>query len=893
VAALSRDRWLAVSPYLDHALEMPPTERTAWLASLRAEDPALAADLLTLLEERDAASREGFLEGGPSTPAAASLAGQAIGPYALVSPIGQGGMGSVWLARRSDGRFEGVAAVKLLNAERVGRAGEDRFQREGAILARLTHPHIAHLIDAGVSATGQPYLVLEHVQGAPIDRYCDQAGLGLDARIRLFLDVLAAVAHAHANLIVHRDLKPSNVLVRVDGQVKLLDFGIAKLLEGEGLAGDATALTREGGRALTPLYAAPEQVTGEPITTATDVYALGALLYLLLAGRHPAGDTLRSPAELMRAIVEAEPARLSSVVVETGRPGLRRALRGDLDTIVAKALKKDPRERYASVTAFADDLQRYLKHEPIRARPDTLAYRTARFVRRHQTGVAAAAVATLALLAATVVTTWQMVEARRQRDEARYQARRAEASSELMSLMLEELGPGGKPVTMDAVLDRGVSLLESRYQADPHFVGLMLVQMARRYMDIERPDKQEEVLARAVAIGRANDDPEVLASAHCTGVRTAYARGDAAAAAAAFAEGGRALARLEKPSIQSQVDCLRADAEIQQQNGHPDAAIDRLGRARSLLERTGTRGLLYTSTLNDLGRIYYVTGRTKESLEINDRVLEQFERDGRAGTLGMANILHNRAVLLHVLGEVVASEAQARRARERVQGAPELDDGTFTLTHGRALARLGRHAEAIALLRRTVASSEAQRMGPLWARARLELGQALVRDGQFAAAEAPLREAEERWARDPVAQAGNLLVIRIVRAEMALGQGRPQAAQEWIDRRGPGGAFADTPPLRLRLNRAAALVALARGENAAAEARATEALGLAEGVARDAAASADVGEALLLRARARLAQGDATQARALLERALPSLANGLGAGHALTREARDLLTPGL
>ena len=534
--------------------------------------------------------------------------------------------------------------------------------------------------------------MLEHVEGEHIDDYCDEKGLGVEARVRLFLDVLAAVAHAHASLIVHRDLKPSNVLVRADGQVKLLDFGIAKLLEADAVAGEATALTREGGRALTPVYAAPEQVTGEPITTATDVYALGALLYVLLAGRHPSGDTLRSPAELLRAIVETEPARLSTAVSDSGRHALSRGLRGDLDTIVAKALKKNPRERYASVTAFADDLQRYLKHEPIRARPDTLAYRAARFARRNRVAVVAAATATLALVASTVVTTWQMVEARRQRDEARYQARRAEASSELMSLMLEELGPGGKPLTMDVLLDRGVELLESRYKADPHFVGLMLVQMARRYMDLERPDRQRDVLARAVSLARAQDDPEVMASAQCTSVRVASNAGDKAAAARAFAEGTRALARLERPSVQARVDCLRADAEMLQDGGKPDEAIARLTEARALLEGTGTRGLLYTSVLNDLGGVLYVNGRTRESLEINGRVLDVFEQDGRGGTVGKANLIHNRAVLLYVMGEIAASEEQARLARDRVKGAPDIEDTSFTFTHARALSRLGRHA---------------------------------------------------------------------------------------------------------------------------------------------------------------------------------------------------------
>jgi len=396
------ERWRAVSPHLDRALELSGSERETWLATLRAQDAQLAADVQALLDERDAVSREGFLEGGAGPlPGQASLAGQVVGAYTLVSLIGQGGMGSVWLARRSDGRFEGQAAVKLLNAERVGPAGEGRFKREGSILARLTHPNIARLIDAGLSPFGPPYLVLEHVEGQHVDRYCDERSLGVAARVALFLDVLAAVAHAHANLIVHRDIKPSNVLVGAFGQVKLLDFGIAKLLEDEHDPGTGAVLTRDGARPLTPEYAAPEQVTGGQITTATDVYALGVLLYVLLSGRHPAGAALRSPAELLRAVVDEEPRRLSDAAGETrtlpaetsgenaARRGatperLRRILRGDLDNVVAKALKKEPQQRYASVTALADDLRRYLAHEPVSARPDTLAYRAAKFVRRHR-----------------------------------------------------------------------------------------------------------------------------------------------------------------------------------------------------------------------------------------------------------------------------------------------------------------------------------------------------------------------------------------------------------------------------------------------------------------------------------------------------------------------------
>jgi serine/threonine-protein kinase len=398
-------RWQLLSRYLDQALDIEDeAAREAWMVSLGEHEPAVAAELWVLLDEHRAAVREGYLERGASTlPGEATLAGQTIGAYTLVSPIGQGGMGAVWLAERSDGRFQRRAAIKFLSIA-LGRRGEERFMREGALLGRLTHAHIAQLVDAGVSTAGQPYLILEYVDGEHIDQYCNVRTLDSDARVRLVLDVLDAVAYAHANLIVHRDLKPSNVLVDRGGRVKLLDFGIAKLVDDGGQFSAATALTQDGGVALTPDYAAPEQMTGGPITTATDVYALGVLLYVLLTGEHPAGANRRSAADMVKAIVEHEP---------------RRLLRGDLGTIVGKALKKNPHERYGSVTAFADDLHRYLRHEPISARPDTLRYRAARFVRRHRVAVAAAVVAIAAQSGALYAVNRQRAIAQRRFTEVR------------------------------------------------------------------------------------------------------------------------------------------------------------------------------------------------------------------------------------------------------------------------------------------------------------------------------------------------------------------------------------------------------------------------------------------------------------------------------------------
>ena len=495
VSRLSRERWRALSPHLDRALDLPEAERAAWLESMRAADGALADDLEALLAEHRRLLDEGFLDEGSAPASSATLEGQAIGAYTLRSQIGQGGMGGVWLAERSDGRFAGVAAVKLLNAGLVGKEGEARFRREGSILARLRHPHIAHLIDAGVSSFGHPYLVLEHVAGQRIDHYCDARRLSVEARLRLFLDVVAAVAHAHSNLVVHRDLKPSNVLVTGDGQVKLLDFGIAKLIESDTGGEAATALTREGAALLTPEYAAPEQVTGGSVTTATDVFALGTLLYVLLVGRHPAGTGQPTPAALFRAIVEDEPSRLSSTAVArdaeapsaaeradlrgTTPAGLRRQLAGDLDTIVAKALKKRPEERYASVTALADDLRRHLAHEPVSARPDSLAYRAAKLVRRNRLPVAAAAVAAIALAAGFFGANRERAVAERRFVQVR------EIAARLFDVEVAVRGLPGSTATRQMIVDIALeylSRLASEVRGDPELeleVGTAYMRVAR------------------------------------------------------------------------------------------------------------------------------------------------------------------------------------------------------------------------------------------------------------------------------------------------------------------------------------------------------------------------------------------------------------------------------
>src|SRR5262245_62458869 len=326
---IDRQRWLALEPLLDQALDLAPDERDRWLNEQSITSPDVAEDLAALLRRQDTVERTGFLE----RPAGVTLAGLELGGWTLERPLGQGGAGSVWLARRSDGSFDGLAAVKLLNLELLSQSGRERFRHEGSVLARLTHPAIARLLDAGVSPSGQPYFVLEHVDGLRIDEYVRSRALRKEDCVRLFLQVLDAVAHAHESLIVHRDLKPSNILVTADGRVKLLDFGIAKLLDArhdEGAERTPARITPPpdsiGAGALTPYFAAPEQASGTPITTATDVYSAGVLLYLLLSGRHPTADGCRTNAHVLLALQQKQPAPL----------GL-----GDLDLVLAKALDKD------------------------------------------------------------------------------------------------------------------------------------------------------------------------------------------------------------------------------------------------------------------------------------------------------------------------------------------------------------------------------------------------------------------------------------------------------------------------------------------------------------------------------------------------------------------------
>jgi len=433
--------WREALGFIDSLLMADHTERERLLADLAATRPELHTRVRALLDADAEATRTGFLAVNKGGKAAASLAvGTRLGPYRVVRELGSGGMGEVWLAKRDDGLYQGEVAIKTLHPFFAHGAMRERFLREAQLLGKLAHPNIARLLDAGVS-DGVVFLVLEYVRGESIDAYCDTLQLGIDARLKLFGEVCAAVSHAHANLIVHRDIKPANILVTAEGQVKLLDFGIGKIMEADGGSTESPELTRVTGRIFTPEFAAPEQILGEPVTTATDVYSLGTLIYVLLAGTRPFGDL--SGARVEHAVLHDEPRALSAAAGEVdssiaGRRGLspvrlRRALAGDLENIVHLAMRKVPARRYGSVLGLAEDLARHQRHEPVRARVGSRAYRMNRYVRRHRVAVAASLGV---ILAAAVGVGGVLYQAREARTQARLASREAEKATSIRDYLL-------------------------------------------------------------------------------------------------------------------------------------------------------------------------------------------------------------------------------------------------------------------------------------------------------------------------------------------------------------------------------------------------------------------------------------------------------------------------
>lgn len=840
-------RWQRLSPLLDALLDMPPDARAEHLAVLRGEDPALADELqrLLALEAGDA----GFLDSPPLQLPAGAIPGARLGPYRLERLLGEGGMGQVWLAARADGLYERKVALKLLRPGLADPRLRQRFDREREILARFAHPFIARLLDAGIDQNGQPYLALEYVEGEPITSWCQSRQLDLAARLDLFRQVCEAVSHAHANLIVHRDLKPSNILVTPAGHVRLLDFGIAKLLDVHPLPVEQT---RTGVRAFTLHYAAPEQIRGEPVTTMTDVYSLGVVLYELLTGSKPYRLKRQTDAEWEEAILDGEPVRPSQAAAqadpEATRPytpaRLAHALAGDLDNIVLKALAKRPEHRYVSAEALSQDLLCHLRGRPVSARGQRMGYRLRKYLHRHRWAISATASVLLVLLVALGVVAWQAQRALRE-------AARAQAMQRFVAELFQDAGTSANtPIDLRSLLDMGILRGERSLARQPQARAELYGVVARLRLGLGDYREADDLLQRQARLLAVL--PEAPASLR---LEAATLRGNTRqqlgnpASCVAFMQPQEALARQEEQRL-----ALPAAAFFNQLGrcrhalGEDAAAQHLFARALALRQREGDDAGVAETTL-DQALLQADGGRPATALATLRQGLARLQKAAGPQHPQAIEMLRTACAIERTLDDLDAAVRDCRAALGLAQ-ALHGDNHRATIDANRQLAALyldlGRLSEAETIFLDATA----------WLRARLDPNHPDL-------ARAYNSLAITAWERGDIGRA------------LAL---QRQAVAGWRQS-GNAGLLASG-----LFNQALILHGAGRDDDALAPAR--EALRLRQA---GTAPQALVGDSQRLLGEILWARGEHGAALALLEAAVRATRAGFGPGHSHTRRAEIAL----
>jgi len=746
------DRRARVDALFDQALELPPQARGSYLAESCAGEPDVQADveeLLRLAATDAPALKPGALAAGPLLAALTGeptvAAGQRIGAWRVVRELGQGGMGTVFLVERADGQFEQRAALKLV---RYGAGSEEilrRFERERQILASLNHAHIARLLDGGRTEDGRPFLVMEHVDGRPIDRYCDEKRLRIDERLDLFLRVGRAVQHAHRNLVVHRDVKPSNIVVTGEGEVKLLDFGIARLLAPTESRLDPP--TRTVARILTPEYASPEQVRGEPVTTASDVYQLGLLLYELLTGRRAQRIDETTPSSLERGVCETPPMRPSDAVSSAADDGicaarrttpmaLSRKLRGDLDTIILYALRKEPERRYASVGELLDDVESYRRGLPVRAQRDTPGYRTRKFIARHRMGLAWG-------LAAALAVAWPLASLTGERLRAAREAERAAQVEKLLGDLFTLPNPRIQPRPPAArdYVDHAARLLRTELRDQPASRARLLTVLGQVYNALGLYPASVEVLQEAVAVRRARFGGESL-------------------------EVAESLRRL------SQSQHYMGRYEAAERSLHQAMAIQ-----RQRLSPSDPTALQAALELGDLLHSRGRLGEAEQTLRQGVAALRASGADREAlarGLQDLGNVLRDR-------GALAEAETRYRESIEifrALHGEPNLAGTIAEVYLARLLIAKGELARAEGLLAANLVRLRGIYGGdhPVTGTALRDLGYVYIEQGRFAEAEARLAEAQAVFHQWLGSEHPMVPRARALQAELELRRGRPEEA---------------------------------------------------------------------------------------------------------------------
>lgn len=884
------DQLRRVNALLEAALALPAGQREAWLEALPPHDQDLQP-LLRRLLARAGQDADTFMRRAPGLELAglAALAddveaeagvdapGQVVGPYRLLRLLGEGGMATVWLAERIDGSLQRQEALKLPRSGwAIGLA--QRMARERDILATLEHPHIARLYDAGVTAAGRPWLAMEHVTGVPIDQHCHGHALDVPARLRLFLQVAEAVSHAHARLVVHRDLKPSNILVTAAGEVRLLDFGVAQLMHDGDTAGGT--LTQLIGRAVTPDYAAPEQLSGRPVGVAADVYSLGVVLHELLAGVRPYRLARDTPAALEEAILSADLHPASSQCTD---PRTARALRGDLDTILFKAMRKDPAQRYRSVEAFAADIERHLAGEPVQARPAGLAYRLGKFVRRHRAGAIAGAAVAAALVAGTALATWQAREAARERDQARALLARNEAVNEFLGMLFTEAAAPEHADAIRQMLERGALLVSPAFGQKPEHEAAIL-RILSEYFD--EPQRSDALLARAAEITRESADRTLRAQIDCDRGQTLQALGRTDEA---VKQVERWLNEPGTPEVAA-VHCLQMRGAIAAITTEPKAALSHAQAALQRLRQAGLGGGdVEADLLGDIGFALYQNSRSTEAEAYFEESMQRFAALRRLDSLHARVMLNNWGVVELATGDVLRALQRYDDLLASHRRLMAWREPPSWLLGNRALAleRVGRLDDAMLAYEETVRVSEAVKHQHGTQYGLVGMASVQLALGRTDAAAHTLQRATALGgdAREPASIRGTW-----VQARMDLQQGRAAQAHAALDKQLAFLRSIDANHAYLAMNlrtRAEAALALARHDDALADAR--EALAIAQRLQGGKPHSDQAGLAWLTLGRAELAAGRPGAARQAFEQAAAHLAASTGADSPDSLQASALL----
>ena len=729
MAGAPHSRWGRLRALFDAAAELPPDQRAGFLARACGDDVGLQRHVASLLAAGEATGD--FLKdavrgaAAAATPEPGFYVGRQLGAWRLIRELARGGMGAVYLAERADAEFHGTAAVKIVRDPLASDELLRRFRYEREILAALNHPNIARLYDGGTTEEGLPYLVMEYVEGEAIDAYCERRRLPLEGRISLLRTVCEAVRYAHQNLIVHRDLKPANILVTGDGIPKLLDFGIAKLLD-PGSVAYTVVETGTALRLLTPAYAAPEQVRGRPVTVATDVYALGAVLYRLLTGRAPHRFTSTAPSEIERVVCQVEAERPS---LAGGRPRvdgddlppppavsadrLRRRLAGDLDTIALMALRKEPERRYPSVEQLSEDLRRHLEGLPVKARPDTWRYRSGKFVRRHRVGVAVVGLMVILLAGFGLTMSVQAARLARERDTV------AEVSRFLVGIfdVADPENAPGDTVTARELLDRGVERVRTELSDQPAVQARLQFIMARVYGNLGLHAKAMELAREALGTRRRlfGERHEAVAASLDQVAGLHYELGELDSSVVLHEE-ALLLARdlFGKSDLRVATSTTNLAHALRARGDYGPAEL-RAREAVALFERLIDPGVdseqvMLTDGIANLAQVHHFAGHLAEADSLFRLALAQ--RRALRGDLhpDVGEALNNLAAVLNDEGQLAEAEAmyrEALRVDERVHG-PDHPDVAVTLGNlAGVLRRRGSLASADSMYRRTLAIDRA------------------------------------------------------------------------------------------------------------------------------------------------------------------------------------------